>query len=109
MQEARLKILRELVIEEPNDPFNHYALAIELLKGSPTESKEILSQLSNTHPDYLPTYYQLGSLFTEEDEYELAIETFEKGILVAETQDNQKIKKELIGALKMAKDEAEEW
>ena len=33
----RLEILRQYVAEEPQDAFNHYALATELLKTGRTE------------------------------------------------------------------------
>ena len=33
----RLEILKQFVTEEPQDPFNHYALATELLKFDKTE------------------------------------------------------------------------
>ena len=41
----RLEILRQFVAEEPQDPFNHYALATELLKFNKTESRQIFEYL----------------------------------------------------------------
>ena len=104
----RLEILRQFVGEEPQDPFNHYALATELLKFNKTESRQIFEYLVKNHPDYLATYYHLGALYVELSEHELAEETYIKGIELAEKIGNEKTFKELKGAYQMFLDEMEE-
>lgn len=109
MQEARLKILRELIAEEPADPFNKYALAMEYLTIDKSEALKLLGNLHKEHPDYLPTYYQLGGLLTEDEVYDEAEKIYEQGIILATKLSNEKILKELKGALQLMKDESEDW
>ena len=51
----RLEQLRQFAAEEPHDPFNHYALALEYLKTNPREAENLFEQLLQQHPEYLPT------------------------------------------------------
>lgn len=109
MQVDRLKILEKYAAEEPNDPFNHYALALELLKTDQSKALEKLTFVLDTFPEYLASYYQLGIILTDLEKYKEAILTLEKGILLAEKLKNSKTKKELEGALQIALNESEEW
>ncbi len=104
----RLEILRQFVAEEPQDPFNHYALATELLKFDKTESRQIFEYLLKNHADYLATYYHLGALYVELGENPLAKETYVKGIEIARKIGNEKALKELKGAYQMFLDELED-
>jgi predicted Zn-dependent protease len=104
----RLEILRQFVAEEPQDPFNHYALATELLKFNKTESRQIFENLLKNHADYLATYYHLGALYVELSENSLAEETYIAGIALAGKIGNEKTLKELKGAYQMFLDEMED-
>ncbi len=101
----RLEILRQFVAEEPQDAFNHYALATELLKTDKNGSKDIFEYLIRHHSDYLPTYYHLGALYVEMGENEDAQQTYLQGIELAKTLKNDKTLKELKGAYQMFLDE----
>lgn len=105
MQASRLKILLELLEDEPHDPFNRYAVAMEYINSSPNEALKHLEILLTNHPDYLPTYYQAGTLHAEREEEERATDIFEKGIILAGNQNNEKILQELKGTLRMYQDE----
>lgn len=107
MQAERLKILSELINTEPNEPFNRYALAMEYAGKDTTECLKHLEILLENFPEYLATYYQAATIYAEQDEEEKAANTFEKGIVLAKKQGNEKILKELKGALKMYQDEWE--
>ncbi|MFB0908626.1 MAG: tetratricopeptide (TPR) repeat protein [Spirosomataceae bacterium] len=107
MQEERLKILSELIKTEPDEPFNRYALAMEYAGKDTVESLRHLEVLLEIFPEYLPTYYQAATLYAEQEKEEKAESTFERGILLASKQNNEKILKELKGALQMYKDEWE--
>ena len=109
MQVDRLKLLIEFLQDEPQEPFNRYAVAMELLKVDTQKSIEHLEILLNEFPDYLPTYYQLAQLYFDKDELEKAAEVYKAGIALAKAQKNLKIEKELEGAYQMLKDEMEEW
>ncbi len=104
----RLEVLKQFVTEEPEDPFNHYGLATELLKFNKIESREIFEYLLKTHADYLPTYYHLGALYVELGEYSLAKKTYIEGIALAQKIGNEKTLKELKGAYQMFLDEMED-
>jgi tetratricopeptide (TPR) repeat protein len=104
----RLEILRQFVEEEPQDLFNHYALATELLKTDKAQSRQIFEYLLQNHPDYLATYYHLGALYVELGEAELAEKTYLMGIELANKLGNDKTLKELKGAYQMFLDELED-
>jgi tetratricopeptide (TPR) repeat protein len=104
----RLEILRKFVAEEPQDPFNHYALATELLKTNKKVSKGIFEDLIQNYPDYLPTYYHLGALYVELCENNAAEQTYLQGIELAKRLNNEKTLKELKGAYQMFLDEMDE-
>lgn len=104
----RLEILRQFVAEEPQAPFNHYALATELSKIDKTETRQIFEYLLKNHADYLATYYHLGALYVELGENQLAEETYLAGIELARTTGNEKTLKELKGAYQMFLDELDD-
>lgn len=108
MQAERLNILLNFLEEEPNEPFNKYALAMEYLKTDKNKSIELFENLIEKHSEYLATYYQLAALYVENEDFEKAISTYKKGIAIAENQKNEKTLKELKGALQMLMDEIEE-
>lgn len=107
MQEERLKILSELIKTEPDEPFNRYALAMEYAGKDTTECLKHLEVLLKSFPEYLPTYYQAGTIYAEQEKEEKAKGAFTNGILLADKQNNDKILKELKGALQMYQDEWE--
>ena len=94
----RIQQLREFVNEDPKDPFNRYALALEYQKVDLQKAVEIFELLLRDHPDYLPTYYQLGKLYLELTENEKAMQVFDSGIEKAQKQNDVKALKELKAA-----------
>ena len=84
--------------EEPNDPFNLYALALEYLKGEPDLAVGLFDQLVNSHSEYLPTYYPYAHLLIERKEIEKAEKIFLRGIEIAKSRKEAKTLKELQGA-----------
>ena len=81
--------------EEPDDPFNYYAMATELVDNEPEKAKEYFDLLLTRHTDYLPTYYHAAQLYADLDECEKAGEIYKKGIALATTQQNHKTLREL--------------
>lgn len=81
--------------EEPDDPFNYYAMATELIGHEPEKAKEYFDLLLTRHADYLPAYYHAAQLYAYLDEYEKAGEIYKKGIALATTQQNHKTMREL--------------
>ena len=95
MNEARINLLKSYIEEEPKDPFNYYALACEYLNGKEEEALQLFEQLLINFPDYLATYYQAAQLLQEFEEYEKTLAVYEKGIALAEKQNNTKTLNEL--------------
>ena len=94
----RVKQLKQFVAEEPEDPFNYYALALEYLKIDPAESIHIFESLTLRHPKYLPTYYPYAHLLIEQKEVAKAEWVFEKGLEMAKDANDSKTFRELKSA-----------
>lgn len=107
MNNDRIEQLIRFVAEEPNDPFNIYALAMEFMSGQPEQAKLYFDQLLTQHPDYLPTYYHAAALYANLGERNKAADLYEKGIVLAQSQNKQKTLQELQRA-QQAFDE-DEW
>jgi Tfp pilus assembly protein PilF len=98
MTETRLTQLLQYFKDDPNDPFNIYALALEYLKTDVTRSKEFFDLLLLNHEDYVPAYYHAAKLYQSLDEKEKAIEVYEKGISIAKKHQEHKALRELQSA-----------
>jgi len=90
--------LEEFAREDPHDPFNLYALALEYLKTDAVKGQRLLEQLLIDHSTYVPTYYQLGQLYAAQGKTEYAIETFERGIAAARNAGDHKAMREMEAA-----------
>jgi tetratricopeptide (TPR) repeat protein len=102
---SRIEILQQYLADEPNDPFNLYALAVEYLPSEPLKAKEYFEQLLAKHPDYLGTYYHAGKLFYSLGETAKGKKTLEEGIALAFAQQKTKALNELRSALNEILDE----
>lgn len=98
MNENRIALLEQFVREEPQNPFNLYALAMEYYDRTPAKSMELLLQLLTAHPEYLPTYYKAAHLLWDMEKWKDAEDVFMKGLSLAEEQKAKKAKAELKAA-----------
>jgi tetratricopeptide (TPR) repeat protein len=96
---SRLHQLLKFLEEEPNDPFNIYALALEYQKIDHEKALAFFQLLTVEHADYVATYYHLGKLHEELGNKEEAIRIFETGIEKARTCQDYKALRELQSAL----------
>jgi len=94
----RIKLIEQFTKEEPENPFNWYALALEHLEIDPDQAESLFNKLLESHPDYLPTYFPAAHFFAEIDQIQKAQKVFLKGIEVASTEKNEKTLKELKNA-----------
>ena len=94
--------------EDPGDPFNVYALAIEYAKFDPAKAARFFDILLNEHPDYLATYYHAGSFFAANEEVEKAEEIYRKGVALALLQKNTRTHQELVRAYNNFLDELDD-
>lgn len=95
MKSDRIKMLEQFVADDPKDPFNHYALALELMKSNKEEARKIFEYLISKYPNYVPSYYQSALLLLEVSQNEEAVKIIEKGIAEAKKQNNLKAAGEL--------------
>lgn len=95
MNSERLKQLLELESENSDDPFIFYAIALEYQKFDVKKSSEYFEKIVASYPDYLPVYYTYGNLLYEEENYDLSIKIVQKGIELAEKQQEKKALEEL--------------
>ena len=95
MNSERIKMLEQFVAEDPADPFNKYALALELVKSDRQKAREIFAQLMISNPDYVPAYYQAALLYLDLSLIDDATKIIENGINQAKKQNNLKAMSEL--------------
>lgn len=95
----RIEQLNQFIKDDPEDPFNHYALALEYCKSDEKRALEIFENVVKNHEQYLPVYYQLASLYTSMGQKEKAIQTFNDGIAIARGQGDLKTLRELNAGL----------
>lgn len=95
MNHNRIQLLRQYIQEEPGDPFNVYALAMEFRDHDPAQSRALFDKLLAEHPDYLATYCHAAALYSDLDERPKAAQLYEQGIDLAKQQGNAKTLLEL--------------
>ena len=93
----RVAQLEEFYQEDPNDPFNAYALALEYLKSNTPRAQELFEMLLSTHPNYLPTYYPFAQLLSEQQNNRAEL-IYKQGIDTARRLNDLKTFKELNSA-----------
>lgn len=94
----RIQLLRTYILEEPENPFNYYALGLEIREKDPLEAAEMFDYVLGKFPNYLPVYFPSAHFFFELNELEKAKEIFEKGINLALAAKEEKALKELKNA-----------
>jgi tetratricopeptide (TPR) repeat protein len=95
---TRLEQLQAFFNEDPNDPFNIYALALEYQKTDTQKALDFFNRLIHEHENYIPTYYHLAKLYAELGNREKSRTTFEQGIQKAKQQKDNKALRELQSA-----------
>jgi tetratricopeptide (TPR) repeat protein len=98
MNTERLAHLLAFLKEEPNDPFTLYAIATEYATQKPERAREYYERLLNEHPDYVATYYHAAKLYQNAGETDLAEATYQKGITIAQAQNEALALRELQNA-----------
>lgn len=98
----RKELLLEMIRDNNDDHFAHYALALEYKKENrPADARAVLETLRVQAPTYLPLYYQLGKLIEDAGEVELALEIYRAGQTLAISQHDLKTRSELEEAIWM--------
>lgn len=94
----RIKLLEQFSEEEPENPFNWYALALEYQDSDPEKTSKLFNKLLSYHNSYLPTYFPAAHFFADRDELKKAEKVFREGIKLARSQENEKAYRELQNA-----------
>ncbi len=94
----RIQLLREYILEEPQNPFNYYALGLEIKEKDPLEACKMFDYVLSNFPNYLPVYFPAAHFFFELNEWKKAKEIFMKGIDLADFLKEEKALKELKNA-----------
>ena len=95
----RILTLRNLLNDDPDDPFLHYALGLEYLKIHESElAIEKFNWIMHNHPDYLAVYYHAALVLSETGQLEMAEDVYKKGIALAERMQSYKTLQELKNA-----------
>ncbi|MCH7402064.1 tetratricopeptide repeat protein [Belliella kenyensis] len=92
---SRISLLKTFIDQEPNNPFNWYALALEHREHQPEEAAKHFDHLLQNHPEYLPTYYHAAQLFADLAQVEKSKLIYQKGINVAKSQNDNHALREL--------------
>lgn len=81
---SRRERLEAMLVEEPDDPFLHYALAMEdKSAGNSAAALARLTEMEARFPDHVAAYFQRGQILSAEGESEAAAEVLRRGIAVA--------------------------
>jgi len=94
----RIEQLLKFVEEEPDNPFNLYALALEYQNSDIMKAAYYYDKLLKEHESYIPTYYHAAAFYTDKRSIELAKQIFEKGIQLSKEQNKVHALKELQNA-----------
>jgi tetratricopeptide (TPR) repeat protein len=106
--DQRFRQLSEWAAESPQDPFLQYSLAMEYEKHFPEKAWALYQKVLKTFPEYLPAYYMAGKCLEKREEFAEAVKVYQKGIHLAEVQNELKTLRELKAALDLAKAELED-
>jgi len=99
MENTRIGQLLEFLEENPNDPFNIYALALEYQKTEEEKALAFYEKLLKEHPAYIPTYYHAGKFYLKKGKKEVAENVFKKGLDESKKAGNNHAFRELQSAL----------
>lgn len=92
----RIDQLNQMIVDDPNDPFLHYAIGLELVKKQYYQEAMAAFQKTITLDEgYIAAYYQLGLVFIEIDIVDVARSYIQKGIEKAILKKDYKSRGEL--------------
>lgn len=91
MNEKRLSQLRQMMADDPSDPFFPYAIAQEYVSaGKHAEASEILEGMIERFPDYVPAYQHCGMAMLENGRPESALMILKRGMEKARAAGDRK-------------------
>lgn len=102
----RKEMIFDMLLNEPNDLFLNYALAMEYLGTNDLQMAEAqLQKTLSIDSSYLPCFYQLGQTWEKLGDTGKALDFYRQGLELAKSQNNRKAQGELSEAIWMLEDE----
>jgi tetratricopeptide (TPR) repeat protein len=98
MNTNRLEQLFAFLKDDPKDPFNIYAVALELSKSDGTKAMEYYQTLLNEYPSYVPAYYHAAKLQEVLGNRNESEKIYIKGMEVSRSSNQMKAYRELQSA-----------
>ncbi len=99
---SRLAQLQQMLVDEPFDPFLHYALAMEHMKLGETDiALKQFAAMNDQFPDHVAAWHQRGRLLSERNEADAAREALQQGIAAAQRTGDSHAAGEMQGLLDM--------
>lgn len=87
---SRLQQLRDLLQDDPNDPFLNYGIAMELLSiGDDAGAVHEFRELTRKDPNYVPSYLMLGQTLQRLGRIDEAVAVLRDGTAVAKRVGNE--------------------
>lgn len=99
---SRLAQLQQMLADEPNDAFLHYALGMEHVKLG--DAEQALTQFASTNaafPDHVAAWHQRGRLLADRGDADAARAVLQQGIIVAQRTGDDHAAGEMQGLLDM--------
>jgi tetratricopeptide (TPR) repeat protein len=97
---SRREILEGFVAANPNDAFARYGLAVECAsQGDTAVAAAHYTKLLAAHPEYVPGYYQYGTLLTRLGKKDEARKILSEGVSAARKAGNSHAQSEMETAL----------
>lgn len=86
----RMEKIKEYLKATPGDSFLQHALALEYIKiGDDVSARSLFEAILARDPGYVGSYYHLAKLFERQEQIELAIAWYEKGMEAARKAGDQ--------------------
>jgi tetratricopeptide (TPR) repeat protein len=99
---SRIEQLQEFLMDDINDSFLKYALALEYVKVKENDTAtDCFLKLIKEDKNYVPSYYQLGKLYESLNEVVKAMRIYKNGIEIAKNIKDAKTLLELQEAYNM--------
>ena len=84
---SRLEKIQAMLVDEPQDTFLRYSLAMELNNaGQQERALQLLHELTVDHPPYVPAFFRSAQIFADEQQVVEARAMLRDGIEAARSQ-----------------------
>jgi len=98
-EKTRRELLEEMLLQDPQNSFARYGLAMEFVNSEPIAAWTHFEHLLSHNPEYSPTYYQAGVFLMKQGRFDEARKVLSTGLEVTGRQGNKHAQSELQAAL----------